>query len=284
MQIETVRMEDTKARLILRDATPALANALRRTMLQDIPKMAIDHVDFHLGSIMDDETGKEYESVTSLFDEIIASRLGLVPVPTDYNMFTYREQCECGGEGCPHCSIMYSINKHGPGSVLSGDMIPLGDSTLKVKDEFIPIVQLTDDQAVLIYASAVMGTARKHVKWQAAFGVGYSYMPVIKINPDKESDPEVIEAAVKQFPNLFEEKDGKLVVSDLWSAAGYGREPFDEVPHVLKDFATIEWDDSSYLFKYETDGSLTAQQVLDKALEILVEESQGVADMVDSLA
>ena len=285
MQIETVRMEDTKARLILRDASPALANALRRTMLQDIPKMAIDHVDFHLGPIMDDETDKEYESVTSLFDEIIASRLGLVPIPTDYAQFTYRDQCECGGEGCPHCQIMYSLNKHGPSTVLSGDMVPLGDSSLKVKDEFIPIVQLTGDQAVLIYAYAVMGTARKHVKWQAAFGVGYSYMPIITINPDMASDPEVIEAAMKQFPDLFDEKDGKLVVADLWSAAGYGRDPFTDVKdHTLKGFATIEWDDTAYLFKYETDGSLTAKQVLDKALEILVDEAQGVVGMIDSLA
>ena len=284
MQIETVRMEDTKARLILKDATPALANALRRTMLQDIPKMAIDHVDFHLGPIMDDETDKEYESVTSLFDEIIASRLGLVPIPTDYSQFTYRDQCECGGVGCPHCSIMYSLNKHGPSTVLSGDMIPLGDSSLKVKDEFIPIVQLTGDQAVLIYASAVMGTAKKHVKWQAAFGVGYSYMPIIKIDDNKASDPEVIAAAMERFPGVFDEKDGKLVVADLWRACGYGREPFADVPHVLKGFATMEWDDTSYLFKYETDGSLTAQQVLDKALEILVDEAQGVADMIGSLA
>lgn len=280
MQIETVEMQDTKARLILRDASPALANALRRTMLQDIPKMAIDKVDFHLGTIMDGETDKEYETVTSLFDEIIASRLGLLPVPTSDD-FTFRDQCECGGEGCPHCSIMYSLNQHGPKTVVSGDLIPLGDSSLKIKDEFIPIVELTDKQGILVYATAVMGTARKHVKWQAAFGVGYTYMPVVTINEKMASNPEVIEAAQKNFPGVFEEKAGKLVVADLWRVTDFGREPFEEVPHVLKGFATVAWDDTQYLFKYETDGSLTAQQVLDKALVILEQEA---ADVVDQMA
>ena len=39
MQIEIVEMEDTRAKFILKNSSPAMANALRRTMLQDIPKM-----------------------------------------------------------------------------------------------------------------------------------------------------------------------------------------------------------------------------------------------------
>lgn len=283
MKIEIVEMEDTKAKLILRDASPALANALRRTMIRDIPKMAIDEVDFHLGSIMGDDSDKEYESVTSLFDEVIASRIGLIPIPTDYQQFTFREQCDCGGEGCPHCRIMYSLKKHGPATVFSGDLIPLGDASLKVKDEFIPLVELTENQGILVYANAVMGTAKKHVKWQAAFGVGYTYMPVIKLDDKKAAEPEVIEAALKAFPGVFKEQGKKLVVDDIWKIADFGREPFADVPHALKGFATVEWDDSSYLFKYETDGSLTARQVLDKAIEIIIASADNVSAQVAEL-
>ncbi|MEE3478080.1 MAG: DNA-directed RNA polymerase subunit D, partial [Methanomethylophilus sp.] len=218
MQIEIVKMEDTRAKFILKNSSPAMANALRRTMLQDIPKMAIDKVDFHLGPIMQDD--KEYESVTSLFDEIIAHRLGLIPVPTT-DQFTFQKDCSCGGVGCPGCSIMYSLNKVGPATVLSGDLLPLGDSSLKVKDEYIPIVELTDTQAVLIYATAVMGTAKQHVKWQAAFGVGYSYMPIIKINASKAADSDV-QAAAAEYPGLFKVEGGKLVVDDIYCASRYG--------------------------------------------------------------
>ncbi|MCL2785754.1 MAG: DNA-directed RNA polymerase subunit D, partial [Methanomassiliicoccaceae archaeon] len=148
MNIEILEMSERKASFILRGSTPAMANALRRTILTDIPKMAIDKVEFHLGPIMVD--GKEYESITPLFDEIIAHRLGMVPVPTDLKLFVPQSECTCGGEGCPTCTIMYSLNRIGPCTVLSGDLMPLGDPNLKVKDEFIPLVELADGQAVLI--------------------------------------------------------------------------------------------------------------------------------------
>ena len=278
MQIEIVEMEDTRAKFILKNSSPAMANALRRTMLQDIPKMAIDKVDFHLGPIMQDD--KEYESVTSLFDEIIAHRLGLVPVPTT-DQFTFQKDCSCGGVGCPGCSIMYSLNKVGPGTVLSGDLLPLGDSTLKVKDEFIPIVELTDSQAVLIYATAVMGTAKQHVKWQAAFGVGYSYMPAIEIDAAKAADSDVRDYAVKSYPGLFKVEDGKLVVDDIYRASRYGK-AIQQDP-VLQDVVSIDWDDSNFIFKFETDGSLTAQQVLDKAVEILEATASEFTAAVEAL-
>ena len=278
MQIEIVEMEDTRAKFILKNSSPAMANALRRTMLQDIPKMAIDKVDFHLGPIMQDD--KEYESVTSLFDEIIAHRLGLVPVPTT-DQFTFQKDCSCGGVGCPGCSIMYSLNKVGPGTVLSGDLLPLGDSTLKVKDEFIPIVELTDSQAVLIYATAVMGTAKQHVKWQAAFGVGYSYMPAIEIDAAKAADSDVRDYAVKSYPGLFKVEDGKLVVDDIYRASRYGK-AIQQDP-VLQDVVSIDWDDSNFIFKFETDGSLTAQQALDIALDVLSKEAKDFAEQIEAL-
>ena len=277
MQIEIVEMEDRKAKFILRNSSPAMANALRRTMLQDIPKMAIDKVEFHLGPIMQDD--KEYESVTSLFDEIIAHRLGLIPVPTN-DQFTFQKDCSCGGVGCPGCTIMYSLNKVGPGTVLSGDLMPLGDSTLKVKDEAIPIVELTDTQAVLIYATAVMGTAKQHVKWQAAFGVGYSYMPTVTIKADKAGIAEVQEAAAS-YPGLFKVEGGKLVVDDIYRACTYGKAV--EQDPALQDAVTVEWDDTAFVFKYETDGSLTARQVLDKAVEILEQKAEEFAAVVDEL-
>lgn len=275
MQIQIVSMEDTKAKFILKDSSPAMANALRRTMLQDIPKMAIDKVDFHLGPIMQDD--KEYESVTSLFDEVIAHRLGLVPVPTT-DQFKFQKECSCGGTGCPGCTIMYSLNKFGPCTVLSGDLTPLGDASLKVKDEHIPIVELTDTQAVLIYATAVMGTARQHVKWQAAFGVGYSYMPIITIDAKKAKDADIQKYAVSEYPGLFKIEGGNLVVDDLERACVLGK-AVQHDPH-LEGAVTVSWDDSNFVFRFETDGSLTARQVLDKAVEILHKKAEEILDVV----
>ena len=270
MDIQILEMAERKCKFILKDSTPAMANALRRTMLSDIPKMAIDKVEFHLGPI--DVDGKEFESVTPLFDEIIAHRLGMVPIPTDLSLFNYQKDCVCGGEGCPSCSIMYLLKKSGPCTVYSGDMEPLGSPDLKVKDENIPIVELADRQSVLIYAHAVMGTASTHVKWQVANGVGYKYLPKVTIQNDI-SDEDSIKAVIKGCPKkVFEEDGGKLVVAreidcifcDACKANG-------------REVITVEADDRNFVFKFETDGSLTAQQVLDKAVEILSENAKAFA-------
>lgn len=278
MDIEIIEMAERKARFILRNSTPAMANALRRTLLSDIPKMAIDRVEFHLGPIMVDD--KEYESVTPLFDEIIAHRLGMVPVPTDLELFSPQDQCVCGGEGCPNCTIMYSLNKIGPCTVYSGDLEPLGNPDLRVKDEFIPIVELLDNQAVLIYAIAIMGTARKHVKWQVANGVGYKYMPEIEIDPAKASEDDVLSCAATCPKRVFEIEDGKLVVRNPLecSLCMACTESLGE-----RGGITVSGDDTNFVFKFETDGSLTAQQALDKAMEILASEAQDFKAQLEAL-
>lgn len=276
MDIEVLEMAERKGKFILKNSSPAMANALRRTMLSDIPKMAIDKVEFHLGPIMVDD--KEYESVTPLFDEIIAHRLGMVPVPTDYELFTFQDECVCGGEGCPSCTIMYSLNKIGPCTVLSGDMVPLGNPDLKVKDENIPIVELTDGQAVLIYATAVMGTAKKHMKWQAAFGVGYKYLPMITIDPKKADDPDVLNVIDLCPRHVFAEKKGKLTVENSYACS-----LCNTCKNATNGAVSVKGDDTNFLFTFETDGSLTAKQVLDKAVEILSEEAKELAQQVESL-
>jgi DNA-directed RNA polymerase subunit D len=131
MEIEIVEMTETWAKFKVTNSNPEMVNALRRVLMVEIPKLAIDNVEFHLGPIMD-EAGHEYESVSPLFDEIVAHRLGLVPIPTDLSLFVERSKCSCGGEGCPSCTILYLLDKKGPSDVYSGDLEPLGDSRFRV--------------------------------------------------------------------------------------------------------------------------------------------------------
>lgn len=261
MQIEIIEMSDTKARFVLKDGTPGLANALRRVLISDVPKMAIDNVEFHLGPIMVD--GREYESITPLFDEIVSHRLGLVPVPTDHELFVFQKDCVCEGEGCPNCTIMYSLNKIGPCTVYSGDLVPLGNEALKVKDDLIPLIELGDGQAVLVYAIARMGTANEHVKWQVTHGVGYKYMPVITV------DAKVCDGGAKctdLCPCKVFVMDGDVAKAEnilQCSLCGSCLKFCD-----MKAISLSE-DDTQFVFTMETDGSLTAAQTLDYALRDL---------------
>ncbi len=281
MDIEIIEMADRKAKFVLKNSSPAMANALRRTLLSDIPKMAIDTVEFYTGKIEGDD-GREYESVTPLFEEIIAHRMGMLPVPTDLDLFVPQSECSCGGEGCPSCTIIYSLKKTGPGTVYSSDLQPLGgpnSNSLKIVDDFIPIVELTPEQGITVYAKAVMGTAKKHVKWQVCNGVGYMYMPVIGIDPRAASDDSLL-ALADLYPNALEVKGGKLVVKDP-VAVGYADGCVEKLSET--EGITLDWDDSTFLFKYETDGSMTAQKALDVALDVLANEAKGFVSDLEAL-
>lgn len=276
MEIKILELMDMKAKFILSGAKPEIANALRRCLMAEVPKMAIETVEFHLGPIRDEE-GSEYESVSPLFDEIIAHRLGLVPIPTDLDIFTYKEKCTCGAEGCPNCTIMYSMNKKGPSEVYSGDLEPLGGPELRVKDELIPIVKLGPGQAILVYASAELGTAKRHAKWQVTSGVGYKYFPKVVINPAK---CDMGDACIKACPRgVIGKKDGKTVVVDpeactLCLAC---------VEACVTRAISVEGDKSKFIFEFETDGSLTAQKTLLKALEILEGKFDEFKELVSTL-
>ena len=278
MNIEVRKFEEREAKLIISDANPPLINALRRTLIADVPKLAIEDVEFHLGSIGTSEDNKEYESTTPLFDEIIAHRLGMIPIPTDLDLFEFRDECEeCGGEGCPNCTVIYSLNKKGPCTVYSGDLNPVGESDLRVVDDLIPIVKLTEDQAILLYATAELGTTKEHAKWQPTSGVGYKYYPEVEIDMDK---CDMCEKCIEECPvDILEEKDDEIVVTDIETCKLC--RACEEACET--DAVTVNGREDKFIMRYETDGSLSAEDTMKKALEILDEKFDHVLEMVEEV-
>ncbi|HIH76191.1 MAG TPA: DNA-directed RNA polymerase subunit D [Methanomassiliicoccales archaeon] len=262
MHIKMLEEMETRAKFLVTDASPEKVNALRRALIMDVPKLAIDDVEFHLGSSVDAE-GNEYESISPVFDEIVAHRLGLVPIPTDLELFGFRDQCTCGGEGCPSCTIYYSLEKRGPCEVYSGDLSCLGDAKFQVKDQLIPIVRLGERQGILAYAIAELGTGRKHAKWQPTHGVGYKYFPTVTIDQSKcDNGGTCVKVCPKEVMNF---KDQKVQVLDNDACV-----LCEECVKVCRTGAiTVKWSESKFLFEFETDGSLSARVALTKALESL---------------
>jgi len=273
MQLHIIEMSDTKAKLLIEDGKPSIINALRRAMMSDVPKMAIEDVEFHLGPIRDEE-GKEYESSSPLFDEIIAHRLGLLPVPTDLDTLNFRKECACGGDGCPNCTIMYSLNKRGPCTVYSRDLEPVGDSTLAIIDPDVPITRLNEGQALLIYATAEIGRGRDHVKWQAANALGLEVETTLKIN--KKDD---VEDFIKHFKEKHPDVQPGPTMESLQSFL-----ITQEAEELMKSGAIEKITDNNKVYMtYETDGSLKAKRVLIEALKILELQFNEFIDMADKL-
>jgi len=276
MKIEDIKVEGNDARFVISGASVTFMNALRRTLMAEIPKMAIETVEFHMGSISD-ENGKSFESTGPLFDEILAHRLGLVPIPTDLSLYKFRKDCACGGEGCPTCTIMFSLNKKGPCVVYSGDLEPLGDSMLAPVDKLIPLTKLTEDEAILIYATAQLGRGRDHAKWQVTHGAGYRLYPTLKISKAKcEGAKDCVNACPRK---VLAVKEGKAQVVNLEAC----NLCMACVEACEKKAITVEGDETKFIFQFETDGSLSARDALMYALEHLEGEFTALHDSIGEM-
>jgi len=140
----------------------SFANELRRIMTSEVPTMAIENVDF-----------KKNDS--SLPDELVANRLGQIPLTFDRQAYNMNENCEnCKGKGCSRCQVELVLKKKGAGVVYSGDLKSKAKDVQPVFDR-IPIVELFDPtDEIQFEAIAQLGSGRTHAKWQAAL-VGYKY-------------------------------------------------------------------------------------------------------------
>ena len=75
-----------KLSLLLKDTSAVFANTLRRLIIDEVPTMAIDDVEFRKNSSI-------------LYDEIVAHRLGLIPLKTDLKSYLTPEEAEEKGKG-----------------------------------------------------------------------------------------------------------------------------------------------------------------------------------------
>ena len=273
MNIQIRELKDDYINMVIEGIEPGFINMIRRTVISDIPKMAIEDVFFRLGTITYE--GKDYESILPLFNEIVAHRLGMLPIPTDLDFFNFRDKCGCE-DGCSKCSIEYILDEKGPKDVYSGDLRVLTgwfladkkdlEEKFKIKYKNIPIIKLNENQAILLSAIAILGTGKEHAKWQSTSGVGYTYYPSIMINNDK---CDKCGACVKNCPvNIIIVEGKKLVVNDVEKCTLCER--CKDVCE--KGAIKIKFDDSKFIFKFEVDGTLTTKDVMNYAIKYLKEK------------
>jgi DNA-directed RNA polymerase subunit D len=280
MELTIETLTPRSIRLELGGTTAAQVNALRRTLLADVPKLAIEDVEFHLGPIRDEASGKDYDSSTSMFDEALALRLGLLPIPTDLGEYRRKSECTCGGAGCAHCQVMYSIDKKGPCTVYAKDVVPIGDASMAILEPDVPIVRLGAKQALLAYATATVGSARDHGKWGVAHAVGIQPHPHIKIQKHAGCTDACLKRAAASCPvNILDYANGKITVTDetkcilCWAC-----ERSCEHGSIK-----VEPDPAKYFLQFETDGSLSARDSFRYALKDLKRRFEELREAVQAL-
>jgi len=176
--------------------TPQMLNALRRIIISELPVMAIEEVTF-------------YENNSILNDELIAHRLGCIPLKTDTKTYNLPSECTCKGKGCAKCMAILSLEVEGPRTVYAGELKSTDPKITPVYEK-TPIIKLIQKQNIKLEAKAQLGCGRDHMKWQAGLASytekkkgtfdfvieSYGQMPVNKL--------------VTASFNLFEEKTKTL--------------------------------------------------------------------------
>jgi len=250
MRIQILNRSDLEISFLLEEVSPAFANALRRTMISELPTMAIEWVDF-------------LKNDSALSDEVIANRLGQIPLTFDKKAYDLPKECKCKGKGCSRCQVKLSLEKIGPNMVYSGDL-KSRSKDVKSLFEKIPIVELFEDQELKFEAIAQLGLGKEHAKWQGAV-VGYKNASNVIIDL-KECKGEGCKKCVEKcVGKILKIKEGKLRITNPVQCNSC----MQCVEVCPKNAIKVETVENSFIFNVESACGLTAEDVVFSAVEVL---------------
>ncbi|MFC7080717.1 DNA-directed RNA polymerase subunit D [Halorussus caseinilyticus] len=234
-EVEFVERGDREARFLVRGATPAFANGIRRAIVADVPTLSIDTVRF-------------VENSSVMFDEQIGLRLGLVPLSTPLGEFEEGD------------TVTLSLDVSGPGTAYSGDLVS-SDGMVQPADDNIPIIDLKDDQRLELEADAVLSTGKDHAKHQGGVAVGYRHLQRVEVVGDRD---EYDEEETNILRGVIED-DGELVPTEAFDNDLTNRFPGKEVE--VHDVP------NAFVFHVETDGSLSIDELVTAAADSIADRA-----------
>jgi DNA-directed RNA polymerase subunit D len=195
-----------------------------------------------------------------LYDEIIAHRLGLIPLKTDLKSYNLPNMCKCEGKGCARCQLKLTLKTTKTSGIVYSSELKSKDPAIKPVFDDIPIASLLKGQALELEATAVLGKGKEHVKWKPAH-VYYKYKPIIEL--DNVKNPE---AVVESCPvDIFEIKDKKLTVNKDRLLLCNLCEACVDTDEGVK----LNVSDTEFIFYIESFGQLNCKEIINQALDII---------------
>lgn len=216
----------------------SLANAIRRYVSQ-IQTIAIDEVEIH-------------KNDSPLYDEIVAHRLGLIPLKMKKGKGVYE----------------LKLNVKKKGYVYAEDM----EGDLKVIYGKTPITYLNDGQEIKIIATTKMGNGQEHGKFSPGM---ISYRNIFKIKLDKECPKEIAESCPK---NVFEQK-GEMIVLKNENACDYCEACIDYCKKNKKTEPKII-PSEDILIKIESWGQIPVEEIFIQSIDLLRQDLKEIPGLL----
>ncbi len=264
MNVELIELRDERIRFLLAGVTPAFANAIRRSCLAEVPKLAIDEIAI-------------YENTSVLFDEQLALRLGLIPIKADdLSVYSTPDECQCGGVGCPGCRLDFMVSAEGPRTVYSRDIVFSEQSVRPVFDN-IPIVVLGEGEKLVIEGFATLRSGKEHAKWQAGTLCGYKNLPSIEISGCNGCG-KCVKACPRGVLVLDENDCVKVTDPVACSLCNLCVEECD-----IRAISVVPLEDA-FIMNIESDGSINAKDLVRMAAEELKKKALLLQDTLASIS
>lgn len=275
----------------------SLANAFRRILISELPTMAIEKVFF-------------VNNTSVIPDEVLAHRLGLIPVDADPRLFEYISD-ESSSSSNEKNTIVFKLNvfckdsdermtvnsnqlKWLPkGSQLhletdakeneytsfrcSQDSPEFSNKSLGLKHDDIIIAKLGPGQGIELEAHAVKGIGETHAKWSPVSTAWYRMLPEIVLMGEIEN--EMAEKLVKKCPvNVFDIEDlgagrKKAVVSNPRSCT-LCRECIRDAG--WEERISLRRVKNHFIFTIESSGALPPEVLFTEAVKILEEKCEAL--------
>lgn len=178
----TVEEDGPVSKIRLTDANPAIANALRRSILTKVPTLSVQHLDIN-------------ENQSAVFDEMLAHRVGQVP-------FTIPQNVEEGD------TVHVAASQEGPGKLYASDIKTDNEEAEPVNPDTV-VASLKEDQVVDFEGEAELGRGEEHAKHQGGT-VGYEKVGegefVFRIESSSGySNEELFEQAIEEVKRELDE-------------------------------------------------------------------------------
>ncbi|KAM6956617.1 DNA-directed RNA polymerases I and III subunit RPAC1 [Aplochiton taeniatus] len=301
-RIDVVEMDETTMEFDMVGIDAAIANAFRRILLAEVPTMAVEKVFI-------------YNNTSIVQDEILAHRLGLIPIKADPRLFEYRSSGEETGEnageeeGTEIDTIQLQLKvkctrnpRAGKDSsdpkelylnhmVYSKDMkwFPLGNQADVFADVNIGpvhgdilLAKLRPGQELDIVMHCVKGLGQDHAKFSPVATASYRLLPEISLLQPVEG--EMAERLKRCFsPGVIEleHHNGKMVAKVVNSRLDTcSREVLrhDDLKNLVK-LARVR---DHFIFSVESTGILTPDVLVTEAIKVLMTKCQRFLNELDS--
>ncbi|XP_048733002.2 DNA-directed RNA polymerases I and III subunit RPAC1-like isoform X2 [Ostrea edulis] len=283
-RIDMIKMNDDELEFDMVGIDAAIANAFRRILLSEVPTMAIEKV--HINN-----------NTSIIQDEVLAHRLGLIPIKADPRLFEYKTE---GEDFSPEDTIIFQLKvkctknsqakdatdpdelykdhkvttKHLKWIPAKGQDTIFKEGDLRPVNDDILIAKLRPGQEIDLRVFCNKGVGKDHAKFSPVATASYRLLPEIILKS------RITGTMAEKLQNCFspgviaiDKVDGEKVARVANSRKDTcSREVFrhDE----LKDLVELKKIRDHFIFSVESTGILPPDILVEEAIKVLMKKCQ----------